>query len=174
MLGVIAAISMLGAALAALAQDDLKRVLAYSTVSQLAYMAGGLPSARRDGAIFHLLAHGAFKALLFLGAGCVIVAVGSNMLSDMGGLRHADAGDVLVDDGRLRGAGRHPAGERLLQQGRDPGAGLAAPRSARRGHPGLDRLAGPDLRRCVTAAVTAAYATRTWLVTFFGEQRGRR
>ena len=88
-LGVIAAISMLGAALAALAQDDLKRVLAYSTISQLAYMAGGLAVGTRDGALFHLLAHGAFKALLFLGAGCVIVAVGSNLLGAMGGLRTA-------------------------------------------------------------------------------------
>ena len=73
-LAVIAAITMLGAALAALAQDDIKRVLAYSTVSQLAYMLAALAVGSRDAAVFHLLAHAAFKALLFLAAGAVIHA----------------------------------------------------------------------------------------------------
>ena len=88
---VIAAISMLGAALAALAQDDLKRLLAWSTISQVAYMLGGVAVARDAGGaapgIFHLLSHAAFKALLFLVAGCVIHVTGSTMLTDMGGLR---------------------------------------------------------------------------------------
>jgi NADH:ubiquinone oxidoreductase subunit 5 (subunit L)/multisubunit Na+/H+ antiporter MnhA subunit len=86
-LAVLAALGMLGAALAALAQDDLKRVLAYSTVSQLAYMAGGLAAGSDTAAIFHLITHGAFKALLFLCAGVVIHHVGSNLMSRMGGLR---------------------------------------------------------------------------------------
>ncbi|GAA2145289.1 NADH-quinone oxidoreductase subunit 5 family protein [Actinomadura napierensis] len=86
-LGVIAVISMVGAALAALAQDDLKRVLAYSTISQLAVMAAALAVGAKSAAIFHLLAHGAFKALLFLAAGCVIVTAGSNLLAHYGGLR---------------------------------------------------------------------------------------
>jgi NADH-quinone oxidoreductase subunit L len=87
---VIASISMVGAALAALAQDDLKRLLAYSTISQVAYMLAGVAvSSGPEGAapgIFHLLSHAAFKALLFLAAGCVIHIVGSTLLADMGGL----------------------------------------------------------------------------------------
>ncbi len=86
-MAVIAAVSMLGAALAALAQDDIKRVLAYSTVSQLAYMLGGLAVGSAAAAGFHLLTHAAFKALLFLAAGSVIHAVGTNLMPDMGGLR---------------------------------------------------------------------------------------
>ena len=76
-------------ALAALAQDDIKRVLAYSTIGQLGYMPGALAVGDRDAAVFHLLSHGAFKALLFLGAGVIIHAAGTNSLaamSRMGGL----------------------------------------------------------------------------------------
>lgn len=86
-LGIAAVVSMVGSACAALAQDDLKRVLAYSTISQLAVMAAGLAVGAKSAAIFHLLTHGAFKALLFLAAGCVIVTAGSNMLAHYGGLR---------------------------------------------------------------------------------------
>ena len=74
---------MVGSALAALAQDDIKRVLAYSTIGQLAYMAGALAVADRGAAVFHLLTHGAFKALLFLAAGVVIHAAGTNSLAAM-------------------------------------------------------------------------------------------
>jgi NADH-quinone oxidoreductase subunit L len=88
---VIASITMLGAALAALAQDDLKRLLAWSTISQVAYMLAGVAVARSvEGAgpgVFHLLSHAAFKALLFLVAGCVTHLVGSTLMSHMGGLR---------------------------------------------------------------------------------------
>ncbi len=86
-LALIAAITMLGSAVAALAQDDIKRVLAYSTISQLAYMGGGLAAGAPEASMFHLLTHGAFKALLFLCAGAVIHAVGTNSLREMGGLR---------------------------------------------------------------------------------------
>ena len=90
---VIASITMLGAALAALAQDDLKRLLAWSTISQVAYMLAGVSVARSAGGaapgVFHLLAHAAFKALLFLVAGCVTHLVGSTLLADMGGLRRS-------------------------------------------------------------------------------------
>ncbi|MCA1824192.1 MAG: hypothetical protein LC640_07990 [Frankia sp.] len=88
-IGVLAAITMLGAALIALVQDDIKRVLAYSTVSQLAYMTGGLAVGGYTAGFFHLFTHAAFKALLFLGAGSVIHAVGTNNMSEMGGLRRA-------------------------------------------------------------------------------------
>src|SRR6185503_15736521 len=86
-MAVIACITMLGAALAALAQDDIKRVLAYSTVSQLAYMLAALSVGSALASTFHLLTHAAFKALLFLAAGSVIHAVGTNLMPDMGGLR---------------------------------------------------------------------------------------
>ncbi|CAM5695556.1 NAD(P)H-quinone oxidoreductase subunit 2, chloroplastic [Streptomyces hirsutus] len=62
----MAAVTMTGSALAALAQDDIKRVLAYSTIGQLGYMTGALAVDERGAAVFHLLSHGAFKALLFL------------------------------------------------------------------------------------------------------------
>ncbi len=69
--GIVGAITMLGAALMALVQEDIKRVLAYSTVSQLAYMvaAMSLGPAGRNAAFFHLFTHAFFKGLLFLGAG---------------------------------------------------------------------------------------------------------
>ena len=84
---IIAAVTMLMAALLALVQDDIKKVLAYSTISQLAYMAAGLGVGAGNAGIFHLFTHAWFKALLFLGAGSVIHAVHSNNMSDMGGLK---------------------------------------------------------------------------------------
>ena len=87
-LGVVAAITILLGALAATAQDDMKRVLAWSTVSQIGYMTGALAVGSPAAALFHLLTHAAFKALLFLAAGAVIHTVGTNYLSRMGGLRH--------------------------------------------------------------------------------------
>jgi NADH-quinone oxidoreductase subunit L len=86
-LAVMAAITILLGALSATAQDDLKRVLAWSTVSQIGYMTGALAVGSPAAALFHLLTHAAFKALLFLAAGAVIHAVGTNHLSRMGGLR---------------------------------------------------------------------------------------
>ncbi|MFF3321273.1 NADH-quinone oxidoreductase subunit L [Streptomyces sp. NPDC002889] len=82
-LAVMAAITMVGSALAALAQDDIKRVLAYSTIGQLGYMAGALAVGDRGAAVFHLMSHGAFKALLFLAAGVIIHAAGTNSLAAM-------------------------------------------------------------------------------------------
>jgi NADH-quinone oxidoreductase subunit L len=88
-LSTIAAITMLIAALMAMVQDDIKRVLAYSTISQLAYMVAGLSlgKAGYTAGLFHLFTHAFFKALLFLGAGSVIHAVHANNMSEMGGLR---------------------------------------------------------------------------------------
>jgi len=84
---IIGAITMLMAALLAMVQDDIKRVLAYSTISQLAYMMAALGVGAGNAAIFHLYTHAWFKALLFLGAGSVIHAVHSNNMSEMGGLK---------------------------------------------------------------------------------------
>ncbi|HMA47451.1 MAG TPA: proton-conducting transporter membrane subunit, partial [Frankiaceae bacterium] len=86
-LALVAAVTMLFGALAACAHDDIKKVLAWSTVSQLAYMTGGLAVGGWAAGLFHLLTHAAFKALLFLGAGAVIHAVGTNSMHAMGGLR---------------------------------------------------------------------------------------
>lgn len=74
------------AAVIAVVQTDIKRVLAYSTCSQLGYMVAGLGAGSVMSGFFHLTTHAAFKALLFLAAGSVIHAVGSNELGDMGGL----------------------------------------------------------------------------------------
>ena len=82
----IGAFTALLAAVLACVQDDIKRVLAYSTVSQLGYMMTAIGAGFATAGFFHLLTHGIFKALLFLGAGAVIHAVHSNDLQHMGGL----------------------------------------------------------------------------------------
>src|SRR6185369_9449924 len=91
---VTAAIAVTGALTAfygascALAQRDLKRVLAYSTISQIGYMILGVGAGAITAATFHLLVHAFFKALLFLGAGCVITAMHHEQdIFKMGGLR---------------------------------------------------------------------------------------
>lgn len=81
---VLAAVTMIGAALAALAQTDLKRVLAYSTMSQLGFMVGAVAVNAPEAALFHLVSHGAFKALLFLTAGAVILAAGTGQVHLIG------------------------------------------------------------------------------------------
>lgn len=91
----VGAISSLFAAIIAITQTDIKRVLAYSTMSQLGYMMFALGVSGYDGqegigymaSMFHLFTHAMFKALLFLAAGSIIHAVHSNYLKDMGGLR---------------------------------------------------------------------------------------
>lgn len=69
-----------------LVQTDIKRVLAYSTVSQLGYMMLALGSAGYVAGVFHLMTHAFFKALLFLAAGSVIHAVHTQNIEQMGGL----------------------------------------------------------------------------------------
>lgn len=83
----IGSITALFAACLALVQSDIKKVLAYSTASQLGYMVAALGAGNAFAGFFHLGTHAFFKALLFLAAGSVIHAVHSNSLSDMGGLR---------------------------------------------------------------------------------------
>jgi NADH-quinone oxidoreductase subunit L len=82
----VGAFTALLAATLACAQDDIKRVLAYSTVSQLGYMMAAIGAGFAASGFLHLLTHGVFKALLFLAAGAVIHAVGSNDIGAMGGL----------------------------------------------------------------------------------------
>jgi NADH-quinone oxidoreductase subunit L len=85
---VIGAATAIFAATIALVQNDIKRVLAYSTISQLGYMFLGCGVAAYSAAIFHLMTHAFFKALLFMAAGSVIHAIGGEQdLRKMGGLR---------------------------------------------------------------------------------------
>ena len=94
MIAYIGAFTALFAAVIAITQTDLKRVLAFSTISQIAYMMAALGVSKygdHDGlgymaSMFHLFTHAFFKALLFLGAGSVIHAVHSNEMKDMGNL----------------------------------------------------------------------------------------
>ncbi len=79
-------ISALLAALMALVATDLKRVLAYSTVSQLGYMVYAVGAGGMFASQFHLFSHSVFKALLFLSAGAVIHGVGTRDMRQMGGL----------------------------------------------------------------------------------------
>jgi NADH-quinone oxidoreductase subunit L len=84
---VVGAVTAFYAATIALTQNDIKRVLAYSTISQLGYMFLAVGVAAFSTGIFHLVTHAFFKALLFLGAGSVIHAVHSNDMQEMGGLK---------------------------------------------------------------------------------------
>ena len=83
---VTGALSALLAAIMAIVASDLKRVLAYSTVSQLGYMVYAVGAGGVFASQFHLLSHSVFKALLFLGAGAVIHGVGTRDMRQMGGL----------------------------------------------------------------------------------------
>jgi NADH-quinone oxidoreductase subunit L len=170
-MAVVACITMLGGALAALAQDDIKRVLAYSTVSQLAYMLAALAVGSALASTFHLLTHAAFKALLFLAAGSVIHAVGTNLMPDMGGLRRLmPVTFVTMTVGLAALAGIPPfAGffskEAVLGAAEETAMHAGGPAAAWTGW--LVLVVG-----LVTVGVTAAYITRLWLMTFFDRPRG--
>ena len=159
---IVGAITLLMAALLALVQDDIKKVLAYSTISQLAYMVAalGMGEAGYPAAMFHLFTHAFFKALLFLGAGSVIHAVHSNNMSDMGGLRkQMKVTYITFMIGSLALAGVPPlAGffskDEIILVAKDSGTYWL----------GVVLLVG--------AVLTAFYTTRMVLQTFFGEYRG--
>jgi NADH-quinone oxidoreductase subunit L len=85
-IAVIGAFTAIFAASIGLVQTDIKRVLAYSTISQLGYMMLALGSAGYVAGVFHLMTHAFFKALLFLAAGSVIHAVHTQNIEEMGGL----------------------------------------------------------------------------------------
>jgi NADH-quinone oxidoreductase subunit L len=169
---VIASVTMLGAALAALAQDDLKRLLAWSTVSQVAYMLAGVavvsavdgPDAAGAGAgVFHLLSHAAFKALLFLVAGCVTHVVGSTMLADLGGLRRTHAPLALLLGLGLAGlAGIPPLGGFWSKEAVLTAAEHAAANGV--GWPAQMVLASG----LVTTLVTGVYAGRAFATVALG------
>ncbi|HGN1752941.1 TPA: NADH-quinone oxidoreductase subunit L [Proteus mirabilis] len=88
LVGIVGAVTLVLAGFAALVQTDIKRILAYSTMSQIGYMFLALGAQAWDGAIFHLMTHAFFKALLFLSAGSVIIACHHEQnIFKMGGLR---------------------------------------------------------------------------------------
>ena len=159
---VIGAATALFAATIALVQTDIKRVLAYSTISQLGYMFLGCGVAAYSAAIFHLMTHAFFKALLFLAAGSVIHGLGGEQdLRKMGGLRKKlPVTFATMTMGVIAIAGTPPwAGffskDAILYAAFTHGAlGKAL------WFVGL-----------VTAALTAFYMFRLWYLTFMGEPR---
>ncbi len=86
---VIGLTSMIVGAASACAEQDLKRILAYSTISQLGLMFAAVGLGNFSGAIYQLIGQGIFKALAFMAAGSVIEAIGTRNIEDMGGLRRA-------------------------------------------------------------------------------------
>ncbi|MTK00743.1 NADH-quinone oxidoreductase subunit L [Micromonospora sp. CP22] len=168
-LGVMASVTLLLGALAATAQDDIKRVLAWSTVSQIGYMTGALAVGAPTAALFHLLTHAAFKALLFLAAGAVIHAVGTSLMSRMGGLRHSMPVTfwcTVIGLGALVGV--PPLSGFWSKEGV-----LAATEDALLGHGPAPAWVGwlVLVSGLLGVAVTAWYATRLLLRTFFGVNR---
>ena len=159
----IGGITIIIGALLAFVQDDIKKVLAYSTISQLGYMVMALGSGAWVAAVFHLFTHAFFKALLFLGAGSVSHS-GSHhsfdMKHDMGGLRKympITFWTFMIGSLALAGifpfAGFWSKDEILVTAGKS----------------GYDFFMVVGL---VGAFLTAAYMTRVVYLTFFGEYRG--
>lgn len=169
-LAVMAAVTMVGSGLAALAQDDIKRVLAYSTIGQLGYMSGALAVADRGAAVFHLISHGAFKAVLFLAAGVVIHAAGTNSLaamSRMGGLARRIPDAYWTMTVALLALAAIPPFAGFFSKE----AVLVAAEHTAMG----DRTVAPAaagwtilVAGLFAAVLTAAYATRLWLLAFKG------
>ncbi|WP_238153747.1 NADH-quinone oxidoreductase subunit L [Streptomyces xinghaiensis] len=165
-LGLMAAVTMAGSALAALAQDDIKRVLAYSTLGQLGYMTGALAVGERGAAVFHLLTHGAFKALLFLGAGVLIHVAGTNSLaamSRMPELRRRAPDAFWTMTVALLALAAVPPFSGFFSKEAVLGA---AEHTALGDSPGIPAAAGWIVLAAglLTALLTAAYATRLWLL----------
>jgi len=152
----VGAFTALLAATMACVEGDIKRVLAYSTVSQLGYMMAAAGAGAAYAGFLHLLTHGLFKALLFLAAGAVIHAVGTNDIFRMGGLFRAmpQTGIVFVV-GTLALAGVPPL------------AGFFSKEAVLGGVWEAD-LPGPFLMLALTALLTAFYMFRVVFVTFFG------
>lgn len=169
-LATMAAVTMVGSALSALAQDDIKRVLAWSTIGQLGYMAGALAVTDRGAAVFHLLSHAAFKALLFLGAGVLIHAAGTNSLaamSRMSGLGKRVPDAAWTTTVALAALAALPPFSGFFSKE----SVLAAAEHAAGGR--TDGVPVPVgwtvlVAGLATALLTAGYATRLWLLALRG------
>jgi len=161
---VIAIVGILTAFLAAtigLAQNDIKKVFAYSTVSQLGYMFVGIGSGAFSAGIYHLVTHAFFKALLFLGAGSVIHALsGEQDLRNMGGLRKK----IPITFWTMVCAW-------VAISGVPPFSGFfskdAILLAAYQHSPAIYWIG------VVTAGMTAFYVSRAMFMTFFGSYRGK-
>ena len=117
---IIGTLTALFAATIGIAQTDIKKVLAYSTVSQLGYMFMACGVGAFSAGIFHLMTHAFFKGLLFLAAGSVIHGVGGEQdMRKMGGLRSLHALDIHDHGHRHAGDRRDSAAGWLLVQGRN-------------------------------------------------------
>jgi NADH-quinone oxidoreductase subunit L len=156
----IGAITLFALGLLALVANDIKKVLAYSTVSQLGYMMTAVAAGGYTAGLFHLFTHAFFKALLFLGAGSVIHAVHSNYMSDMGGLRKQMPTTYWTF---VAGA--------LSLAGIFPLAGFWSKDEilATLGHEGYTAVMWIAI---AGAFVTAFYMTRAVALTFHGEYKG--
>ena len=156
----IGTITALMAALIATQQDDIKRILAYSTLSQLGYMVMAVGLSSSDAAMFHLFTHAFFKALLFLGAGSVIIALHHEQnIWEMGGLRrNLKITFVTFLIGALALMGLPPLSGFLSK---DEILALAYQKDMSIFVLGLG-----------TAFLTAFYVTRLLIVAFFGHPRG--
>ena len=159
---IVGVLSALGAGLMALMANDLKRVLAYSTISQLGFMVYAVGTGAIFASQFHLLSHAVFKALLFLAAGAIIHEVGTRDLRQMGGLgrempfvRNAFVIGALALAGVPLFNGFFSK-DLLLEAGYGQGPAWAY------------------WTMLATAGLTALYAARvTWLVFFAPDQRKR-
>ena len=164
-LAVVGGVTVLGGALLAFVQNDIKKVLAYSTVSQLGYMVMALGVGAWTAAFFHLFTHAFFKACLFLGSGSVSHAVHSfDMKKDMGGLKKwmpHTFWTFMFSTAALIGifplAGFWSKDEILAGAYQLGGAG---------------NYKAFMIVGVVGAFMTAAYMTRCVYLTFFGEFRG--
>jgi NADH-quinone oxidoreductase subunit L len=155
----VGALTALVAATMACVETDIKRVLAYSTVSQLGFMMAAAGAGAPEAGFFHLGTHGLFKALLFLAAGAVIHAVGTNDIHRMGGLfRAMPQTGVAFLVGTLALAGVWPL------------AGFFSKESVLAGVLAGDRP-GPFGLLAVTTFLTAFYMFRVVFVAFFGRPR---
>ncbi len=159
---VVGAATAFFAATVGIVQTDIKRVLAYSTISQLGYMFMACGAAAYSAAIFHLVTHAFFKALLFLAAGSVIHAVGGEQdMREMGGLRKyipvtfwTMTMAVFAISGFPPFSGFFSKDAILADVFRSPNGG-----------PLLWAVG------LVTAALTSFYMFRLWYMTFFGTLR---
>src|SRR5213593_3699594 len=156
LIGWVGAFTALLAATMACVESDIKRVLAYSTVSQLGYMMAAAGAGAPYASFLHLLTHGLFKALLFLAAGAVIHTVGTNDIFRMGGLFRAmpQTGVVFIV-GTLALAGVPPLAGFFSKEAVLGGVWEA-------------HLTGPFLMLALTALLTAFYMFRVVFITFFG------
>ena len=152
----VGAFTALLAATLALGESDLKRVLAYSTVSQLGYMMTALGAGALVAGVLHLLLHGFFKALLFLAAGAVIHAVHTNDMGAMGRLGRAMPKTAIV----------FVVGT-LALSGVPPFSGFVS-KEAILGGVWEAGLRGPFVLLSVTVFLTAFYMFRAVFLTFFG------